>query len=51
MGTTLLDHHTRRLCLWGGQKQSFENVQADRRYGWVEGSEPYGIPLATSLAP
>ncbi|MEK0426147.1 MAG: hypothetical protein RJB11_2238 [Planctomycetota bacterium] len=29
-----------------GQKQSFENVQADRRYGWVEGSEPYGIPLA-----
>jgi hypothetical protein len=29
-----------------GQKQSFENVQADRRYGWVEGSVPYGIPLA-----
>lgn len=29
-----------------GQKQTIENVQADRRYGWVEGSEPYEIPLA-----
>jgi tetratricopeptide (TPR) repeat protein len=29
-----------------GKKQSFENVQADRRYGLVEGSEPYEIQLA-----
>jgi len=29
-----------------GQKQTIENVQADRRYGWVEGYAPHEIQLA-----
>lgn len=50
MGIGKAERIDRLEVLWpNGQTQSLENVQADQRYRWVEGFEPY--PVETSVRP
>jgi tetratricopeptide (TPR) repeat protein len=47
VGLGSADQIDRLEIVWpSGQIQSIDNVQADRRYRWIEGAQPHGIELA-----
>jgi hypothetical protein len=47
VGLGTADQIDRLEIVWpSGQIQSTDNVQADRRYRWIEGAQPHEIELA-----